>query len=177
MFILHKEGQVPQRVLGNKYVAGAIGIILALVIAYNVQFFMTKDRPAAPAEPAHRQIQSKQEPAAQSAKTLSADVARPLDKSADKTPWKRDPFSLRPAVSSSKSGKTTEIADDIRLKGIIKRDGKSHALINGKVYGVNDRIGTAVIKEIKQHSIVVLAEGKKQEISFEDYKVIEEKKK
>lgn len=159
--------------LGNKYVAGAVGIILALVIAYNVQFFMSKNRPPAPVEPAHRQIQSGQKPAAQPAKPLAANVARPIDMSADKTPWKRDPFSL----PAGKDGKIAEMADDIKLMGIIKRDGKSHALINGKVYGVNDRIGTIVIREIKQHSIVVLAEGKKQEIVFDDYKVVKEKKK
>ncbi|MDP2157922.1 MAG: hypothetical protein Q8K68_09470 [Nitrospirota bacterium] len=159
--------------LGNKYIAGAVGIILALVLAYNIQFFMTKNRPSAPVEPAHRQIRPGQEPAAQSAKALAANVARPIDRSADKIPWKRDPFSLL----AGKDGTIAEMADDIRLMGIIKRDGKSHALINGKVYGVNDRIGTIVIKEIKQHSIVVLAEGKKQEIVFDDYKVVKEKKK
>lgn len=161
---------MPQGVFGNKYVAITVAIILALVIAYNVQFFMTKDRRAAPAEPAGRLIRPQQEPAAQSAKTRSADSARPIDKSADKTPWKRDPFSLRPAVTGDKS-------DDVKLMGIIKRTDNSLALINGKVYRINDRIGTAVIREIKQHSIVVQVKNKKQEISFDDYKVIEEKKK
>lgn len=159
--------------LGNKYVAGIVGLLLFLVIVYNAQFFMSKNRQPAPVEPAHRQIQSVQKPAARSAKALAANVARPIDMSADKTPWKRDPFSLQAGADS----KTAEMADDIRLMGIIKRDGKSHALINGKVYRVNDRIGRVVIKEIKQHSIVVLSEGKKQEISFDDYKVVKEKKK
>ncbi|MBI5848001.1 MAG: hypothetical protein HZB31_08650 [Nitrospirae bacterium] len=166
---------MPQGVLGNKYVAGAVGIALALVIVYNVQFFMTKNRPTAPAGPIHRLAPSKQEPAAQSPKTLSADLAQPTDKSADKAEWKRDPFSLRQAAGTG--SKTTEETYDIKLMGIIKRDGISHALIDGKVYRVNDRIGKAVIKEITQHSIVLLAEGKKQEISFDDYKVIKEKKK
>lgn len=161
---------MPQGVLGNKYVAVTVAIILALVIAYNVQFFMTKDRPAATAETANRLIRSKQEPAGQSSKTRSTDVSRPADNRADKTPWKRDPFSLRPAATGDKS-------DDVKLMGIIKRADNSLALINGKVYRVNDRIGMAVIKEIRQHSIVVQVKNKKQEISFDDYKVIEEKKK
>ncbi len=167
---------MPQRVLGNKYVAGVVAIILALVIAYNVQFFMTKNGPTSPPEPVHRQALSRQEPAARSTGARSADLAQPADKSVDKTPWKRDPFSLQ-AGTGSKTGKTAEMATDLRLMGIIKRDGNSHALIDGKVYGINDRIGTAVIKEIKQHSIVILAEGKKQEIAFDDYKVLKEKKK
>ncbi|MBI5075678.1 MAG: hypothetical protein HZB62_11020 [Nitrospirae bacterium] len=163
---------MPQGVFGNKYVAITVAIILALVIAYNVQFFMTKDRPAVPAETANRLIRSKQEPAAQSAKTRSADLSRPVDNGADKTPWKRDPFSLRPPVTGDKSDDV-----NVRLMGIIKRTDNSLALINGKVYRINDRIGTAVIREIKQHSIVVQVKNKKQEISFDDYKVIEEKKK
>lgn len=159
-----------QGLLGNKYIAGVVGILLALVIAYNVQFFMTRSKLTVPARPANRQMPARQEPAARSAQTYSADVARPADKGVDKTPWKRDPFSLRQAATDIKP-------DDIRLMGIIKRTDNSLALINGKVYRVNDRIGTAVIREIKQHSIVVLARNKKQEITFDDYKVIEEKKK
>ncbi len=163
--------------LGNKYVAGIVGILLVLVIGYNAQFFMS--RKTSPSTPINAE-QTFTPQRAQKSSTPSRQTERPLpipsvDLSAkeDKGVWKRDPFSLQ----ASTDRKTTEMADDIKLIGIIKRDGKSHALINGKAYGVNDRIGTAVIKEIKQHSIVILAEGKKQEISFDDYKVIKEKKK
>ena len=61
--------------------------------------------------------------------------------------------------------------------GIIKRNGRSHVLINGKVYSVNDKIGDVVIKDIKKHGIVLFSDGKSKEISFEDYIVLKEKTK
>jgi len=162
--------------LGNKYVAGIVGILLVLVIGYNAQFFMSKNKATSPAVTVQQtftpQRVQQRWGSVRQPEPRPMPVALPSDKD-DKGAWKRDPFSLQ----ASTDRKTTETADDIKLMGIIKRDGKSHALINGKAYGVNDRIGTAVIKEIKQHSIVILAEGKKQEISFDDYKVLKEKKK
>jgi len=167
----------PQGVLGNKYVAGAVGIILALVIAYNVQFFINKNKTASPAN-VTQQVQRSGSPPQERTSVRQPEKPQPapaLQSSAkeDKGPWKRDPFSLQAGTD----GRTAGMTDDIRITGIIKKDGKGHVLINGKVYGVNDRIGKAVIREIRQHSIVLLAEGKKQEISFDDYKVIKEKKK
>ena len=61
--------------------------------------------------------------------------------------------------------------------GIIKRDGRSRVLINGKVYSVDDKIGDVVLKDIKKHGIVLLSDGKNQEISFEDYVILKEKTK
>jgi hypothetical protein len=177
MSILHKEGQVPHGVLGNKYVAGIVGILLILVIVYNAQFFMSKNKKSSPTVNAQQAFtpQRVQKPSGsdrKAEKPQSVPAAEPSIKE-NKGIWKRDPFSLQAGTDS----KTSEMADDIKLMGIIKRDGKSHALINGKVYGVNDRIGRTVIKEIKQHSIVIMSEGKKQEIVFDDYKVLKEKKK
>ncbi|MBI5632909.1 MAG: hypothetical protein HZA15_05465 [Nitrospirae bacterium] len=161
---------MPQGVLGNKYVVGIVGMLFIIVIVYNTQFFMSRQKTSRTekAQPA----QKRSEPARQPDKALPVPAAQPLTKE-DKGKWKRDPFSLR----AGPDRKAAEIVYDIKLMGIIKRDGNSRALIDGKVYGVNDRIGTAIIKEIKQHSIVLLADGKKQEISFDDYKVIKEKKK
>lgn len=168
---------MPQRVIGNKYVAGIVGILLILVIAYNVQFFMSKGKTSSPAGNAQQTFtpqgaQERSGSVKQPERPLPVPAGQPSAKE-DKGIWKRDPFSLQAGTD----GKASEVANDIKLMGIIKRDGKSHALINGKVYGVNDRIGSAIIKEIRQHSIVVLAEGKKQEIGFDDYKVVKEKKK
>jgi len=165
--------------LGNKYVAGIVGILLVLVIAYNAQFFIFKKRPTTPSingEQAFtpQRVQKRSGTVRQPEKPQPVAAAQPSIKDA-KGIWKRDPFSL--PLQAGTDSKTAEVASDIKITGIIKRDGNSHALINGKVYGVNDRIGTAVIKEIKQHSIVILSEGKKQEISFDDYKVLKEKKK
>ncbi len=165
--------------LGNKYVAGVVGIILVIVIAYNVQFFMTKNNKT-PLSPEDMQQQKVSEAARQHVKPQQLPAARPSE-GQEKGSWKRDPFS----VKAIKETRTAEAADDIRLMGIVKRDGRSHALINGKVYAVNDRIGNAVIREIKQHSIVLLtgADGRPGreagllELSIDDYNVIKEKKK
>lgn len=163
---------MPQRLLGNIYVAGIVGIMLVLVIVYNAHFFISKNKTSSPAMNAQQKQKHAGAFSSQPGKPRPLPAAQSSDKEG-KGIWKRDPFSLQ----ADTNGKAIEMADDIRLMGIIKREGKSHALINGKVYGVNDRIGTAVIREIKQHSIVVLAEGKKLEISFDDYKVLKEKKK
>lgn len=169
--------------LGNRYVMGIVGILLIMVIAYNVQFFRSRQKTdrtenaLQPFTPQGVQKHSGSPPqertsVRQSDRSLPAAAAQPLAKE-DKVIWKRDPFSLR----AGEDRKPAVITYDIKLMGIIKRDGDSHALINGKVYRVNDRIDKAVIREIKQHSIVILADGKKQEISFDDYKVIKEKMK
>ena len=160
--------------LGNRYVAIAVGIILTLVIAYNVQFFLGRNKPPVPQEPVYRQAATKQRPAAQQALAKTEESVKPSSHLDDKTDWKRDPFSLRKKEPPKKQ---EEPALEINLTAIIKREGNSLALIDGKVYGVNDRIGTAVITDIHRHSIVVSAGGKKQEITFNDYKVIKENKK
>lgn len=148
--------------LGNKYLAAGIGILFILVIAYNVKFFSSKSR-------------SLQTPVAQNAEPkkhlLPGHIKVPerIPEKEDKGRWKRDPFGLQMLSEE-------EHSESVHLMGIIKRDGKSHALINGKVYLVNDRVGDAIIKEIKKHSIVLLSGGKSREISL-DYTVLKEKTK
>ncbi len=153
--------------LGNKYVVGIVGILLILVMAYNAQFFLSRIKSSKTENP--QQTQKNSGTIRQPETSLPLPATQPLDRE-DKKKWKRDPFSLQADPKPA-------IVFDIKLMGIIKRDGKSLALIDGKVYGINDRVGPGVIKEINKHSIVVLAEGKKQEIAFDDYKVIKEKKK
>lgn len=167
--------------LGNKYVIGIVGILLIMVIAYNAQFFMSrqnKDQKGDASQPLTSQRVKNHAVSAQHERpgdpqadtSLPVAAAQPFAKG-DRTAWKRDPFSLRAGTDQ----KPAEVTYDIKLMGIIKRDGDSHALINGKVYRVNDRVDKAVIREIRQHSIVIVAGGKQQEITFDDYKVIKEK--
>jgi Tfp pilus assembly protein PilP len=80
-------------------------------------------------------------------------------------------------VKTAKKEPEKDFAEDIQLIGIIKRDGRSYALINGKVYSEDNRIGDIVIKEIKQHSVVLASGEKTEEISFKDYVVLKEKPK
>lgn len=160
--------------LGNKYIAAVIGVLLLMVIAYNFKFFMSKkvqtqtgpvriSEPLKHAEPVAGGHKSGRKP------------ERVLEKE-DKGGWKRDPFDLKDDNKMAKEITRDDISG-IHLMGIIKRDGRSYALINGKVYSVNDRIGDSVVREIKKHSVVLSVNGKEHEISFEDYTVVKEKTK
>lgn len=146
--------------LGNKYVAVGIGILLVLVVAYNVKFFSSKSRSLQ--MPMVKNVEPAKHPL-----PFTTKVPERVSVKEDKSRWKRDPFGLQ------LSGKTEY--KGIQLMGIIKRNGRSHALINGRVYSINDRVGDSVIKEIKKHSIVLLSGGKIHEISFEAYTEGEER--
>lgn len=153
--------------LGNKYLAIITGILLSLVLIYNIKFFSSKAKPGQ--VPSGRKIVT----APPSVHEVAKVSGRVLEKE-DRNKWKRDPFSLKAEI---KKQETKDVRQDIHLMGIIRREGRGLALINGGVYRVNDRIGNAVLKEIKKHSIVIAANGKDEEITFDDYTVLKEKTK
>jgi hypothetical protein len=155
--------------LGNKYVAMGIGVLLILVLAYKFNFFIAKNRQ--PETVTLKWTEHGQPPEA----GIKRNTERIAEKE-DKNTWKRDPFNLQ-ALSKKAASKKPEIDEGIYLKGILRRDGRSHVLINGKVYGVNDKVGGAVIKDIKHHGIVLFSDGITHEIFFEDYAVPKEKTK
>jgi hypothetical protein len=155
--------------LGNKYVAIGVGILLILVLAYNFNLFTAKDK--RPETVAARRTESVQRP-----EPAIKKIPERIVETEDKSTWRRDPFNLQ-ALSKKTAEKKSAIKDGIHLMGIIKRDGRSHALINGKVYGINDKVGDAVIKDIKNHGIVILSDGITREISFEDYIILKGKTK
>lgn len=154
--------------LKNKYVAVLVGLLCVLVLAYNIRYFAGKKSTAPVVSPAAR---SAAMPVVREGKK---DFKR-LSVQQDKGQWKRDPFEL----AAVRPGRTVPDApgEDIHLMGILKRDGRSHVLINGKVYGENDRIADAVIKKINKHSIVIARGSQQKELYFADYKVLKEKAK
>jgi type II secretory pathway component PulC len=157
--------------LANKYLTAVVGILLILVVAYNVKFFSSKK--VAHQTPVVKKTELEKRSLPDTVKVTNRTFVQK-----DKHQWKRDPFGLLPI--SKKTAKTEtkkEFAEDIQLIGIIKRDGRSYALINGKVYSEDDRIGDIVIKEIKKHSIILSSGEKTKEISFKDYVVLKEKTK
>jgi hypothetical protein len=159
--------------LGNKYVAAVVGVILILVLAYNIKFFTVKSRQ-------HETATEKETETVQQPEPVITKPPEHIVEGEDKSTWKRDPFSLQslpPPKTTSKIQKKPDIIEGIHLMGIIKRDGNSLALINGKVYGVNDRIGDVVIKAITKEGIVISSDGRRRKISFEDYKTLKEKAK
>lgn len=157
--------------LRNKYIAIAVGILVVIVIAYNFKFFVSKkSQPESPVA----QVSALSEPSKHEQGKLPERI---LDER-DKGIWKRDPFDLkRDTQHLAEEPEPEKSLQDIHLMGIIKRDGRSHALINGKVYRVHDEFDDAIIKEIKKHSIILLSDGETREISFEDYIVLKEKTK
>jgi type II secretory pathway component PulC len=137
--------------LSNKYLAYTVLGLLILVIAYNIKYFS-----------------SKQTPQNKSAEFVSGTAAFPLTPTnaerhiirKDNASW-RDPFALEKADKIKKKASKAEI----RLIGILNREGdKSHALINGKIYGINDAVDGSVIIDIKKESVVISTEGKEEEI-------------
>jgi hypothetical protein len=165
--------------LGNKYLAAVIGILLILVAAYNIKFFYSKNKNPETVQTGKTEAVKPPEVV----KPAEPDVPKKPERIAeteDKTRWKRDPFDLQ-AAAVKKPGKKEEekpaFSEDIRLIGVVKRNGKSHALINGGVYSVNDKIGNAVITEINKNGIVLSSGEKSKRISFEDYIILKEKSK
>ncbi len=150
--------------LGNRYIAFAVAGVLALVILYNVRFFASR-QPAAPMLPAPvaRQTPGPSRADMQPARKEPAAPAAGA--------WTRDPF-----FAGTGQAAQIDAAEGLHLTGIINRNGRSLALINGKVYTVNDRVGSAVITEIRRDRIVLRADGRNQDLSFDDYTVIKEKK-
>jgi hypothetical protein len=155
--------------LGNKYLAVGIGVLLILVLAYNFNFFTAKS--SQPETVTMKGTEHEQPPEP----VIKRNPERIAEKE-DKNTWKRDPFSLQ-ALSKKAASKKPGTGEGIHLMGILKRDGRSHVLINGKVYGINDKVGDVVIKDIKNHGIVILSDGITREISFEDYVVLKGKTK
>jgi hypothetical protein len=155
--------------LGNKYLAAVIGVLLILVLAYNFDFFSAKSiRPET--------VTLKGTEHGQSPEPVIKRNPERIAEKEDRNAWKRDPFNLQ-ALAKKAAPKKPGIGEGIHLMGILKRDGRSYALINGKVYGVDDKIGDSVIKDIKNHGIVLFSDGITREISFEDYVVLKEKAK
>ena len=165
--------------LGNKYLAVAVGLLLILVAAYNIKFFSSKNRPAETVVTGKTEAVKPSEPIKADGPDMHKKPER-IAEAEDKARWKRDPFDLQ-AAAVKKPGKKPEkkpaFSEDIRLIGIVKRNGKSHALINGRVYSVNDKIGDAVITEINKNGIVLSSAGESKRISFEDYIILKEKSK
>ncbi len=147
--------------LSNKYLASIVLLLLVFVIAYNIKYFSSKSTGTA----------------GQTSANVSQAAIPPVDNTSllserkiikkDSSQWKRDPFSITP-----QAGKTA-----IVLGGIINNGGKGLALINGKVYTLNESVGSSIIKEIKKESIVISTNGLINEIFITNKSDIKERKK
>jgi Tfp pilus assembly protein PilP len=156
--------------LRNKYVSAAVAVLFILVAAYNLKFFYFRSRTSPkPSVPAAVQIKHPPSIPEKQHGRLTEQQER-LPEQQDTGTWKRDPFGPQAESGKSESG-------NLHLMGIIKRDGKSHALINGMVYAVNERVGDSIIREIKRYSVVLSTKDEINEIYLDDYAVPKEKTK
>lgn len=153
--------------LRNKYVIAAVGIILMAVIGYNIRFFLSRG----PVVSSRSQVQSVQKAAVTS--QTDAPVSRHEAEKKDTRAWRMDPFSI-PSSFTAVSPKQAEPEEDyswvggLRLSGIIQKEGRGYALIDGGVYGRNDSIRSAQILDIKKHSIVLLLGRRAYEIFLDE---------
>lgn len=143
--------------LSNKYFIFAIFALLILVAAYNVKFFTSKK-----AVQTRVQKAASQQPSAALSDKIIVTERNVISK--DSSKWMRDPFSVE----------KTETKSEITVSGIIKKNGKSRALINGRVYSTNDAIGSSVIKDIKRDSVVISTNGIIKEIFLSNQSAIKE---
>ncbi|MBI4827097.1 MAG: hypothetical protein HY807_11880 [Nitrospirae bacterium] len=142
--------------LSNKYFISAVFALLLLVAAYNIKFFSSKNA----VQTEVKRAVSQPPLTAQNANAVNPERTF-IDK--DSSQW-RDPFSIE----------KTEVKSEMTVNGIIRRNGKSHALINGRVYSVNDAIGNSVITDIKKESVVLSANGITKEIYLSNQSDIKE---
>ena len=156
--------------LKNKYVSAVVALLFVIVAAYNLKFFYSRGTTSAkPSVPSALHMKHSPMVSEKQHERLTEQQERTPEQQGTNT-WKRDPFGLQTESGKLESG-------SIQLMGIIKRNGKSHALINNGVYTTNQRIGDSVIKEIKRESVVLSTNGEIHEIYLDDYKVLKEKKK
>jgi type II secretory pathway component PulC len=145
--------------LGNKYIAAAVGVLLVIVISYNVKFFASRETPSTQPALQTERLQRIQP-------NEKVEIPERTIMTRDSAMW-RDPFYVDLHVSKKR----------FRLAGIIHRDGTSLALINGKTYGVNDKIDNAVIRDIRNRSVVVAVDGTLKEVFIDDHNPSEVKTK
>ncbi len=92
----------------------------------------------------------------------------------DSGKWRREPFigadskKAKSPAAISPAGKkaVAESSDstDINLQGIMQADKSYHALINGRVFKVGDKIGRLTIFEISRYRVVVQNHNKEKNI-------------
>ena len=97
----------------------------------------------------------------------------------DSTKWRRDPFGagntknakvqadriqpgLKPAASIS-------AAPELTVQGIMQADNAFHALINGRVVKVGDKLDGVTIKEISRFRVAVQYDNSKEKTIYDIY--------
>lgn len=130
--------------LRNKYVVAALGVVLLLVVAYNVAFFKTrtanKNERALVQAPA---VTGMQRPKVSAPPQVT--TSRPAEK------WRRDPFwypqNTKHAAPAHHAA-APRPSSGLQLEAVMIRDGKGYAIISGQIVGKGERLGEYVVAEI-----------------------------
>jgi hypothetical protein len=130
--------------LRNKYVVAALGVVLLLVVAYNVAFFKKRS--------ANRNTGAvAQAPAATGTDRLKASAPPQEMTSRPAAEWRRDPFWYRQGTNRSapaRNAAASRPSSGLRLEATMIRDGKGYAIISGQIVGVGEQLGEYVVAEI-----------------------------
>ncbi|MDA8084858.1 MAG: hypothetical protein M0024_14470 [Nitrospiraceae bacterium] len=144
--------------LRNRYVIGLVSLLLAGVVAWNVNFFLGR-RPqgrkdaAAPAGP---------KAFVQRAGIPQASGEFPVPQ--DPLVWRRDPFRFRKVPV--REGAKAESQRLPALQGILASGDRRFALVDGRVVAVGDRLEGYRIAAIKTYSVLLGSGGGAKEISI-----------
>jgi hypothetical protein len=84
------------------------------------------------------------------------------DASRSSEPTRKSPAAISPA--GKKAVAESSDSTDINLQGIMQADKSYHALINGRVFKVGDKIGRLTIFEISRYRVVVQNHNKEKNI-------------
>jgi hypothetical protein len=162
--------------LRNKVVIFFVGVLFAIVVIYNIHFFLKKKSPVQSQKKAVSAVHpGDQKKSGESRLTSVFPVLR------DREKWKRDPFQYTGQYTGEKGDRgKPDIWEKrkvigIKLQGITVRDGKHFALVNGEVVEAGDRIEDVLITGITSYSIFVKDAGGIREINI--YNDILEKEK
>jgi type II secretory pathway pseudopilin PulG len=131
--------------LRNKYVVTALGAVLLLVVAYNIQFFRTRAVNQAAGTAAQTYSSAIQHPRTSSPPPRVMMPSLPVEE------WRRDPFwyplSTKHALPVQHTG-SSRPSSGMRLEATMVKDGKGFAVISGQVVGLGERVGEYVVVEV-----------------------------
>jgi len=150
--------------LSNRYLIGALCILLVAVLGWNIRFFAGRR-----SVPGNQSVVVS--PASSASRKLADAPARrefPVDQ--DAAVWRRDPFSFRPRGSAEKQALfVSEMPvkeDRIDLQGIMISGEKRYALVDGWVVGIGERVRDYSVIAINQYSIVLKGIRGTREVSI-----------
>jgi hypothetical protein len=127
--------------LRNRYVIAVVGVLLVLVLYYNVSFFSEKR--------AVKAVRQGDSPAF--VETAERAAGTPAARTGE---WKRDPFWYTDKNSRSRAGAASR-GSGLALAATMTKDGKGYALIGDRVVGVGETLNGYTVVDVGQKSVTI----------------------